>query len=55
VIQTVAEPVALGAATLLAVMVCVLFAAGGWYKPEDEMVPTVEFPPTMPSTAHTTD
>src|SRR5947207_3957050 len=39
-------------ALLCAMTVCAPAFAGGVYKPEVEMVPTVELPPTMPSTVH---
>src|SRR5437773_8704474 len=39
-------------ALLRAMTVCAPAFAGGVYKPEVEMVPTVELPPTMPSTSH---
>src|SRR5882762_2111020 len=33
-------------------MVCIAGMVGGVYRPEAEIVPTVLFPPTTPSTAH---
>ena len=35
-------------------MVCVPAALGGVYKPELDMVPTLELPPAIPSTDHVT-
>src|SRR5215472_16465242 len=52
--KTVAEPTTAGCATLLAVILCVPRFPGGWYSPEEEIVPTVALPPVMPSTAQTT-
>ena len=41
-------------ATLVAVTTCVPVAFGAVYKPEMLMVPSLAFPPPMPSTDHVT-
>jgi hypothetical protein len=39
---------------LVAVIVCVPLVDGAVYKPDEEMTPTLELPPVIPSTAHDT-
>src|SRR5438067_6853383 len=54
VTHTLAAALTLVLALLRAVTVWVPAFEGGAYKPEVEMVPTVELPPTVPSTSHVT-
>jgi hypothetical protein len=54
---TVAEPMAVGLAALVACTVTVAglgIAAGAVYNPEAEIVPTVALPPATPPTLHVT-
>ena len=52
---TVALPLLVVSATLVAVTVCVPVAEGAVYSPVELTEPTVEFPPVTPSTDHVTE